>query len=157
MVELVPMSGTDFRRYLEIGVEDYAQSRFKCGDCGIEEARAHAKDDYGELLPEGLASPNQHLFCIHAGDVEGPIGMVWLALREKYGTKSAYIYDLRIDAAHRGKGYGEGALLKTEEHAASLGAVRIGLNVMGWNHAARRLYEKAGFAVVGIGMTKFFS
>ena len=63
MVELVPMSGTDFRRYLEIGVEDYA----------------------------------------------------------------------------------------------SLGAVRIGLNVMGWNHAARRLYEKAGFAVVGIGMTKFFS
>ena len=28
------------------------------------------------------------------------------------------------------------------------------LNVMGWNHGARALYEREGFSVTGIGMTK---
>jgi GNAT superfamily N-acetyltransferase len=156
MVELVPMTEADYRRYAETAVEDYAQSRFKCGGCSIEEARANAKDSYAELLPSGTSSPGQHLYKVLATDVDGPVGMIWVALGEQYGTKTAYVYDLEIAELHRGKGYGAGALECAERLAREWGAVRISLNVWGWNHAARSLYEKAGYAVIGIGMSKFF-
>ena len=154
MVELVPMSDVDFRRYMENAVEDYAQSRFKCGEEPIEESRAVAKDSYEQLLPQGIASPGQHLFCIVSADVDGPVGLVWLALREKYGVKSAYVYDLEVHRAHRGKGYARGALAGAEALAREWGAARLSLNVWKWNETAIRLYEKAGFDVMALGMTK---
>ena len=154
MIELVPMTDADFRRYMETAVEDYAQAHLKAGDCEPGDALERARADYDALLPQGLASAGQHLFTVRTGAIEGPIGMVWFALRERGAKKSAYIYDIQIDAAHRGHGYGEQALKKTEDLAASMGAARISLNVMGWNHAARSLYDKAGFSVTGIGMTK---
>ena len=154
MVELVAMSDAHFRRYMETAVEDYAQAHIKCGDCDPSEARTLAKADYDALLPEGIASAGQFLFSVLASDGRAPVGMVWFALRERNGKKSAYIYDIQVDAAQRGKGYGAETLRKTEALAASMGAARIGLNVMGWNHTARNLYEKAGFTVTGMGMTK---
>jgi ribosomal protein S18 acetylase RimI-like enzyme len=154
VVELVPMVDTDFRRYMETAVEDYAQSRFRCGDEAVEESRAAAKDAYEQLLSQGIASPGQHLFCIVAPGVQGRVGIVWLALREKYGVKSAYVYNIEVDEAHRGKGYGAGALARAEAFAREWGAVRLSLNVWNWNETARSLYEKAGFEVMAIGMTK---
>jgi len=153
MVRLAAMTQAEFERYMESAVEDYAQSRFRCGDCAIEEARAHAAGDYRALLPEGLATPDQFLFTIRS-EADEAVGMVWLAMRERYATKTAYIYDIRTDEAHRGKGHGAAAMKAVEAEASRKGAVRISLNVMSWNHAARRLYERCGYGVVGIGMSK---
>jgi ribosomal protein S18 acetylase RimI-like enzyme len=153
MVRLAAMTQVEFDRYMETAVEDYAQSRFKCGDCAIEEARAHAADDYKDLLPQGLDTPRQHVFSVLSAEGE-MVGMLWLAMRERYATKTAYIYDIRIDEAHRGKGHAAAALAAAESIASSMGAVRISLNVMSWNHTARRLYERSGYGIVGIGMSK---
>ena len=153
MVRLEAMSQAEFERYMDTAVEDYAQSRFKCGDCAIEEARAHAADDYRALLPDGLATADQSLFTLRAENGEA-VGMAWLAMRERYATKTAYIYDVQVDPAHRGKGYGAAAMKAVEAAAAGKGALRISLNVMSWNHGARRLYERCGYGVVGIGMSK---
>lgn len=127
MVELVAMSEADFRRYLETAVEDYAQAHIKAGDCAPGEAQALAQADYDELLPRGLSSEGQHLFTVVSRETSAPVGMVWFALRQKGAKRSAYIYDIQVDAAHRGKGYGA---------------------------EARRLYERAGFQVTGMGMAK---
>ena len=35
-----------------------------------------------------------------------------------------------------------------------MGIDTVGLHVFGYNHAARTLYEKMGYQVTGIGMTK---
>lgn len=147
MVELVPMSEPEFRRYMETAVADYAQHHIKAGDCDPEDALALAQADYDPLLPEGLHSPGQHLFSIHADSLEGPISLLWFEMRERRGKKSAFIYDIRVDDGQRGKGYGRETLAKAEALAASMGALRISLNVMGWNHTARGLYEKAGFTI----------
>jgi ribosomal protein S18 acetylase RimI-like enzyme len=157
MVELVAMSEADFHRYLETAVEDYAQAHLKAGDCDPAEARELAKADYEALLPHGVASRGQHLFTVSVTGHQGPVGMVWFEFRDRKGRKSAYIYDIQVDPAHRGKGYGAQTLRKTEELAAKMGAERIGLNVMGWNHIARKLYEKSGFTITGMGMTKALS
>jgi ribosomal protein S18 acetylase RimI-like enzyme len=101
-----------------------------------------------------LESAGQYLFSARlAGEAE-PVGMLWFAMRNPPGRKSAYIYDIQVYAAHRGKGYGTELLKRAEETAAAMGAEQISLNVMGWNHVARALYEKAGFSITGMGMMK---
>jgi ribosomal protein S18 acetylase RimI-like enzyme len=153
VIHLAPMTPAEFDRYMETAVEGYAEVHRKTGVCTPEEALAFAKAEYAQLLPNGLASPNQNLFSIR-NDQGDTVGLIWFEAREKRGLKSAYIYDFAVDAAHRGQGYGTAALSALEELVAPMGITRISLNVMGWNHAARALYERCGFTVTGIGMTK---
>jgi len=154
MVRLVPMSEAEFLRYLEPAVEGYAQAHIKAGDCDREDALALAQADYASLLPQGVATKDNHLFSIYTADSPTPVGMIWFASREKRSKKSAYIYDFEIYPEFRRKGYGVETLKKLEELVAAMGISRISLNVMGWNLAARALYEKQGYGVAGIGMTK---
>lgn len=157
MIVLVPMTEPEFSRYLEAAVRSYAEAHLKAGDCDADEALTLAQADYDSLLPQGLATPGQHLFSIRAQSVDGNIGMAWFELRERRGRKSAFIYDFQIEEPYRGKGHGASSLRAVEKAAAAMGALRISLNVMGWNHVARALYEKQGFTVTGMGMTKLIA
>lgn len=154
MVRLEPMGEADFRRYLETAVQDYAQAHIKAGDCDADEALALAQADYDSLLPQGLATTGQHLLSIHADGSPAPIGLIWFESRERRGKRSAYIYDFVVRPEFRGKGYGAATLRAVEEVFAEMGIKRVSLNVMGWNTQARALYERHGFTVAGIGMTK---
>ena len=78
MVQLEPMTETQYQSYLDTAVEDYAQAHLKSGDCAPEDALRLAQEDYQKLLPDGLQSKNNFLFSIHddaLGDNE-TIGMV---------------------------------------------------------------------------------
>ena len=154
MIRLAPMTGAAFERYLEAAIPSYAQAHLKAGDCTAEEAPRLAKMDYDELLPEGLATPNQHLCSIFATGAVEPVGMIWFAVREARGRKTAYIYDFIVEPEWRGKGYGTETLRQVEGLLAAQGVTRVSLNVMGWNHQAQALYARTGFTVSGIGMTK---
>ena len=153
MIRLAPMTAAEFDRYMETAVEAYAEVHRKTGVCTPEEALGVARSDYAKLLPAGLTSANQHLYSIWLDSGER-IGMLWFATREDRGLKSAYIYDFQVDESRRGKGYGTAALAALEQLVVPMGINRISLNVFGWNTAARALYERCGFTVTGIGMTK---
>lgn len=104
MLQLIPMTDAEFESYLETAVRNYAQAHIEAGDCEPGEALGLAKADYDSLLPEGLRSPDQHLFSIHDEELAAVVGMVWYNLREKRGKKSAFIYDFVIAEAYRRKG-----------------------------------------------------
>ena len=154
MIRLVPMTEGEFRRYLATAVVEYAEDRFKCGDCTREEAQARSEAGYATLLPQGLQTPGHFLYAIHSDGAREPIGLAWLAMPGRDGPHSAYLYDFAIAATHRRRGYGAAALRALEELARSMGARQMALNVMGWNAPARALYEKSGFGIAGIGMFK---
>ena len=154
MVKLVPMTAPEFAEYLETAVELYAQSHIKAGDCDASEALELAQADYAALRPEGLATRDQYLYSILDEASAARVGLIWLAMRERRGEKSAYIYDFVIREEHRGKGYGAQTLSSVDRMVERMGAARIGLNVMGYNHVARALYEKHGYEITGIGMMK---
>ena len=156
MLRLIPMNQGEFEAYLKIAVAEYAQAHTKAGDCEPEKALELAQKDYRELLPQGLQSPNQFLFS-GVDDSSGtgkPVGMIWFGVKEKPDRKAAFIYDFRIDAEHQRRGYGEEVLLRCEELAKDMGISRISLNVFGFNVGARKLYEKVGYRIVSIAMTK---
>jgi ribosomal protein S18 acetylase RimI-like enzyme len=156
MVQLEPMTETQFRSYLDTAVEDYAQAHLKSGDCAPKDALRLAQEDYQELLPDGLQSKNQFLFSIHddAPDKNEIIGMVWFAVKDGRAGRSAFIYDLGIREDLRRKGYGRKVMERVEERVREMGIGKVGLNVFGYNQAARTLYEKMGYQITGIGMIK---
>ena len=64
MVLLVPMTALEFDRYLAPAIASYAEAHIKAGDCEPGDALALAQAEYASLLPQGLASPGQHLLSI---------------------------------------------------------------------------------------------
>jgi len=148
------MTEERFARYVEKAVPSYAESHVKAGDCEPGEALALAQADYDSLLPNGLATPGHRFLSIFIDERSEPIGVLWFELRERRGRKSAYIFDFVIEPEWRGKGHGAATLRAMEALVVPMGVGRISLNVFDYNHAARALYEKEGFRVAGIGMTK---
>lgn len=157
MITLEPMSQAHFCRYLDHLVPEYAQAHVAAGDREPATAIERARGDIASLLPEGLATEDHHLLSVIADGIAEPVGAVWFEVRERDGRKSAFIYDFRIDAAHRGKGYGGATLARIDATLMDMGACHVGLSVLGDNVRARSLYEKHGFRVSGILMEKAFA
>jgi ribosomal-protein-alanine N-acetyltransferase len=67
----------------------------------------------------------------------------------RMAADEAEILSIAIDAAQRGKGHSRMLLLTHLGHLAGRGVRTIFLEVEENNHPARRLYDWAGFAVVG--------
>jgi ribosomal-protein-alanine N-acetyltransferase len=67
----------------------------------------------------------------------------------RIGADEAEILSIAIDASYRGRGLSRDLLLTHLGHLAGRGVRRIFLEVEENNAPARRLYERAGFAVVG--------
>jgi [ribosomal protein S18]-alanine N-acetyltransferase len=67
----------------------------------------------------------------------------------RMGADEAEILSIAIDAGHRGKGFSRNLLLTHLGHLAGYGVRSIFLEVEENNQPARRLYQWAGFAVVG--------
>jgi ribosomal-protein-alanine N-acetyltransferase len=67
----------------------------------------------------------------------------------RIGADEAEILSIAVDAGHRGKGFSRNLLLTHLGHLAGRGVRTIFLEVEENNQPARRLYERAGFAVVG--------
>jgi [ribosomal protein S18]-alanine N-acetyltransferase len=67
----------------------------------------------------------------------------------RIGADEAEILSIAVDAGHRGKGFSRSLLLTHLGHLAGRGVRSIFLEVEENNQPARRLYERAGFAIVG--------
>lgn len=67
----------------------------------------------------------------------------------RMGADEAEILSIAVDAAYRGRGLSNNLLLTHLGHLAGRGIRTIFLEVEENNAPARRLYEKAGFGVVG--------
>ena len=154
MVGLRPMTEDEFARYMESSVQAYAQGHVDAGNAEPAEALRFAEADYRRLLPDGVRSPNQHLFSVFEEPSSVRAGMVWVAVGERGKPENAYIYDLQIDPAFQRKGLAREAMLAVERLVTGMGATRIALNVFGYNHGARALYEKLGYGITSIGMMK---
>ena len=154
MLELIPMTEAEFTAYLAGAIKNYADEKVKAGNWPAEGALGSSKRDYLNLLPEGVASKDQHLFSLKDTDMGKTVGMIWFAVQEQAGQPTAFIYDFSVDEAFRGRGYGKAALVGLEQKVSVLGVTSISLHVFGHNRAAWALYEKLGYKVTNVNMTK---
>jgi GNAT superfamily N-acetyltransferase len=146
------MRDDEFARWLPTMRDGYAASMVDHAHVDPEAARRKADADAEALFPGGRPSPEQAVYVV---EVDGEsVGGLWIAERELEGERILWIYDVDIDAPHRGKGYGRAAMQFAEEEARRRGLAAVVLNVFGGNEVARNLYRSLGYAETAIVMKK---
>ena len=148
---LRPMTEEEFPAFVALSQEGYARERALAFDTPLDEERAIAKLQYGDLLKDGIRSPGHRLWRVVLDD-QAAIGHLW-AFVDADGRR-AFIYDVYLDEAHRGKGHGKNVLALLEKELVPLGVQRVGLNVFATNRVAFHLYEMQGYQVTNYQMQK---
>ena len=151
-VRLRPMRPDELPAFLEHSIMSYATGIREQGGQTAEFARKKSEEDHAAILPGGLETPGHSLWIIEADGER--VGLLWLAERDSGGRRVIFIYDVEIDEAHRGKGYGRAAMALAEEQARAQGIGRIELNVFGGNEVARKLYLSLGYVETSVQMGK---
>jgi RimJ/RimL family protein N-acetyltransferase len=152
VVRLRPMRPDELPAFMEHSIASYAHGIETQGGQTAEFARKKSEEDHAAILPDGLKTPGHTLWVVEAGGER--VGLLWLAERDSGGRRVIFIYDVEIDDAHRGKGYGRAAMQLAEEQARALGIGRIELNVFGGNEVARKLYLSLGYVETSVQMAK---
>ncbi|MEU4064835.1 GNAT family N-acetyltransferase [Streptomyces wedmorensis] len=151
-VEVRPMTEAEYGEWEARAKAGFAQNWI---DRGVpeEQARTKAEDSHRRYLPEGLATPG---VAIHVVVRDGlPAGFLWTGRIElEPGSWAAFVYDIEVDEAQRGRGYGRALMLLAERIAREAGDTRLGLHVFAGNTPAIRLYESLGFRTTLVNSAK---
>ena len=151
-VRLEPMTEEQYRAYREFADENYARDIAESGAMSYADAVQKSADDFGRLLPKGLATPDHYFWTAYDGQTE--VGVLWLRIEQKADGLQAFGFDFRVVPELRRHGYGRAMMVAAERICRERGVVSIGLNVFGFNAGARSLYEQMGFEVTAIQMKK---
>ena len=154
MIELVPMTADAFDRYLATAVAGYARDNVDSGRWPEAAALERSADDFQRLLPRGLNTPNHQLMEIRNTNPAQTVGILWFFIEEKFGTRTAFVYDIEVEPQFRRQGHAAGAIGALEKMVRAMGVSGIGLHVFAHNDGAQQLYQKLGFRTTGSNMIK---
>ena len=144
---------TEYEGWRAASVQAYAEDLLDAGRVGSGEAVATANQSYVDLLPQGLDTPDAVVLRLEDGGAH--VGWLWVGRSApRLRDDTAWVYDIEVDAALRGRGYGRAAMLLAEDVARSIGAEALGLNVFGGNTVARSLYVSLGYKESSVVMRK---
>ncbi len=153
MITLLPMTEAQLTAFLDPAIAEYARDHVTDGQWLPEEALELARRQFATLLPEGVRTPDHHLFTL-VNEAGQEVGALWFAMQTRQGRPAAYVYDVRIREAFRRRGYASDAFAQIERRVRDLGGASIALHVFGHNEAAIRLYTKLGYAPTNLLMAK---
>jgi ribosomal protein S18 acetylase RimI-like enzyme len=131
----------------------YAADIERNGGMTAREAEEKAARDFESLFPDGRPIEGQYLLVVEEARSGAALGALHYAERP-LGSKRAWLYEIWIDEASRGRGFGRQAMLLLEEEVRRRGFTRIELNVFGGNERARRLYRSLGYREIAVEMGK---
>jgi ribosomal protein S18 acetylase RimI-like enzyme len=148
------MTESEFKTYLAEDIKVLAEVNVRNGYWDESDALEKSKQAHDQLLPDGLATKDQYLFSIVEETNGEAVGVLWLEIKSNRPIPSAFIYDIRINEGLRGRGYGRQSLYAAENLLRSMNIKTLSLHVFADNTAAKKLYDKAGFAVISYNMRK---
>jgi ribosomal protein S18 acetylase RimI-like enzyme len=153
MVALPPMEQAVWEAWRVASIARYAADMVRVGSWPPESAEERAAALFGRMVPQGRDTAG-HEFRSIVTQEGAPVGALWFAAEHEVGHGTAFIWDIAIDPAHRGRGYGRAAMEALEPLARSLGYDTIRLHVFGDNAIARGLYRAVGYAETDVSMIK---
>jgi len=148
------MLDDEFEAWLPRLRTSYAAGMVEHGGVAPDAAEAKAVAELAGLFPGDRPSPEQSVYVVESNGER--VGELWVGERPEGGLArgSLWVYDVRIDEAYRGCGFGRAAMRHAEDEARRRGLVGIALNVFGGNAAARGLYRSLGYAETAVFMAK---
>ena len=148
------MTENEFLAFAEEAIPAFAADKTTSGHWSPDEALELSRKSFEELLPHGLASPDNFLFTIRDPANEASVGVIWIAVQEQGGKRIAYVYNVTVQPEHQRKGHATRDFLALESEVQKLGLSGIALNVFGHNAGAHALYVKLGYQPTNINMFK---
>ena len=147
------MTHTEYAAWRTEAVPAYAADKVASGQWAEGESLQLSTKEYEELLPQGLETPDNHLYTVL--DQEGsPVGMLWFAVQTKFNARIAYVFDVGVHENRQRQGHGSRALVELEGEVQRLGLAGIALHVFGHNTGAQALYAKLGYQPTNISLYK---
>ena len=119
-------------------------------------ATPQTADAYGSFLGSQIGEPTIVLFVAQKDSevvgytYAGVEGRDYMSLRGPAGV----LYDIVVDASHRGQGIGRALLDATLDALKRLGARQVVLSTAEQNEPAQHLFARAGFRRTMIEMTR---
>ena len=153
-LKMIPMTTTDFERFVESSSTDYAEQCRLTDLPSLATSQPQARANLLALLPQGLATPGHYLMLLQEEESGASVGEIWFAEVKEDDRTFAFLYDLTIDAAYRRRGFASAALELLLEEVRLRGLDNLSLNVFAHNTAAQALYRKAGFIASEITMVR---
>lgn len=148
---LVRMPTDRLRGWMLAANAQYRLERIEAGETAAE-ATAKAAQSLADTFPAGRMQVGHLVFEVVVD--EAPVGVLWIGPRSTSLPDEWWIWDVEIDEAHRGHGFGRRAMELAETAAQEQGAKTLGLNVFGFNRIARGLYESLGYETMAVQMRK---
>lgn len=152
---LTPMTEQELARLWEPLEVGYADDLVAHRGMTPEAARKRSAQQLREGLPAGAATEGVLLRVARADDTE--VGWIWVSLpgaSDAAGPTRAWIQNIEVHPAHRGRGHARRMIQLVEAELAGLGVPELGLNVFGTNTVAIGLYRSLGFEVTAQQMAK---
>ncbi|RED45037.1 GNAT family N-acetyltransferase [Aestuariispira insulae] len=153
VIHLLPMTPSYYANWLDHAIQSFADDKQRTHGYAPDQARKLANDSITGLLPDGPETKDQHLYMVQE-ETGTPIGHAWLAMKDDYGLRRGFIYEIEILDNFQGNGFGRATMQALEETARALGAEALGLHVFSFNQPAQNLYRSLGFDVTGLSMEK---
>jgi ribosomal protein S18 acetylase RimI-like enzyme len=150
---LRPLRDDEVPAYIERGRAAYRNDLVTQAGLSDEAAERKAQVDWERLLPEPKVPEGTHMYALE--DESGArVGILWWTQRDDEQGPAAYVYEVEIEEAYRGRGYGREAMRLFEEDARAHGLKRASLLVLGGNEVARSLYRSLDYAERAVFMSK---
>lgn len=153
MTALRTMTSAEYAAWLQVSIPAYAADKVASGQWTEEESLERSRKENDELLPQGLNTADNYLYTV-IDDQEKEVGMLWFAVKTKFGSKIAYVFDVAVLRDRQREGHAFGAFQALEQVVVSLGLSGIALHVFGHNTGAQALYAKLGFSPTNISLFK---
>ncbi|MCG5471510.1 GNAT family N-acetyltransferase [Micromonospora sp. LAH09] len=149
---LTPMTAQDLARLLVALEQEFAEDLVAHRGLTPEAALAQSASQIRESLPAGAATEGALLRVARVDDTE--VGWIWVAVPGATDSQRAWIHNIEVQPAHRGRGYARRMIQLIEVELAQLKVPELGLNVFGTNTVAIGLYRSLGFEVTSQQMAK---
>ena len=153
MTVLRPITEAEYTAWLAAVIPEYAADKVASGQWAQAVSIEKSTQEYTELLPQGQATPDNHLYTILDAE-SAAVGVLWFAVTTQFEARIAYVFDISVWPERQRQGHALRALRALEDEARTLGLAGIALHVFGHNTAARALYDKLGFQVTNLNLFK---
>lgn len=153
MIELRELSASEFAEYRTISTNEYHLDLQRNHPISADDAMEKATSFFDAAFPE---SKNTAIHCVFGievtiDNIKHLAGYLWYMENE---PKAAFILDVYMDPAYRGRGYAQMALTQLSDHLRAAGFIKVGLRVEPDNKSALKAYTNTGFHITGYNMIK---
>jgi RimJ/RimL family protein N-acetyltransferase len=154
MVHLVSMTESEFLRFEEYAIKDYAEQQAKADNWHCDEAMKKSEERFQRQFQDGLSTQGHVFYSVQDDELSAIVGASHIIIYNE-GSKSKVFLDyLLIYEPFRGKGYGKQTLRMLHAKMIEMGINHIHLHVFSHNHIARALYGGMGYLTTGFQMLK---